>query len=40
MCPLVGVQVPRVSVAVVMLAPGLGLVPGVVVAPGPKRSRG
>ena len=32
-------SVPRVGLALVMLAPGLGLVLGVV-APGPRRSRG
>ena len=32
-------RVPRVGLAIVMLAPGLGLVVGVVV-PGPKRGRG
>ena len=39
MCPLLGVTVPKVGLAIVMLAPGLGLVMGVV-APGPERSRG
>ena len=39
MCPLMGIQVPRMGLAIVMLAPGLGLVLGVV-APGPERSRG
>ena len=39
MCPLLGVPVPRVGLAIVMLAPGLGLVLGVVV-PGPARNRG
>ena len=43
MCPLFflegGFSVPRVGLAIVMLAPGLGLVLGVV-APGPRRKRG
>ena len=39
--PLVlgGFSVPRVGVAIVVLAPGLGLVLGVV-APGPRKNRG
>ena len=41
MCPLFwgGVPVPRVGLVIVMLAPGSGLVLGVV-APGPERIRG
>ena len=40
MCPLFwGVPVPRVGMAIVVLAPGLGLVLGVV-APGPRKNRG
>ena len=40
MCPLFWwVPVPRVGLAIVVLAPGLGLVLGVV-AQGPRRNRG
>ena len=40
MCPLFwGVPVSRVGMAIVVLAPGLGLVLGVV-APGPRKNRG